>query len=133
MLSLKILFIHATNDLLDRLFNKGWNTRTKLVIMTVDLYANEVVIKAGDTTKVVDKNKVPGKLIITNQRVYFKAIEQVNESHNLEILPETIEEVIYFGGMFSSKGLNLITSDGFTHSFPLKKRDEIGRLINSMY
>jgi len=101
--------------------------------MRVDLYANEVVIKAGDTTKTVDNNKIPGKLIITNQRVYFKAIEQGNESHNLEILPERIREVIYYGGLFSSKGLNLVTTDGKTHTFPLKKREEIGQLINSMY
>jgi hypothetical protein len=101
--------------------------------MTVDLYANEVVIKAGDTIKTVDNNKIHGKLIVTNQRVYFKAIEQIHELHNIEILPESIEEVIYFGGMFSAKGLNVITRDGTSYSFPLKKRDEIGRLINSMY
>ena len=101
--------------------------------MTVDLYANEVVIKAGDTAKTVDNNKIPGKLIVTNQRIYFKALEHVNESHNLEILPDTIKELIFFGGMFSSKGLNVVTKDGFTHSFPLKKRDEIGKVINSMY
>ncbi len=101
--------------------------------MTVDLYANEVVIKAGDTTKTVDSNKIPGKLIVTNQRIYFKALEQANESHNLEILPDTIREVIFFGGMFSSRGLNVVTTDGRSHSFPLKKRDEIGQLINSMY
>ena len=101
--------------------------------MTVDLYANEVVIKAGDTSTTIDNNKISGKLIVTNQRVYFKAIDVDNETHNLEIQPETIEEVIYFGGMFSSKGLNVITRDGNSHSFPLKKRDEIGQLINSMY
>lgn len=101
--------------------------------MTVDLYANEVVIKAGDTSTTIDNNKIPGKLIVTNQRVYFKAIGLENEMHNLEIQPDTIEEVIYFGGMFSSKGLNVITRDGNSHSFPLKKRDEIGQLINSMY
>ncbi len=101
--------------------------------MTVDLYANEVVIKAGDTVKTVDNNKIPGKLIVTNQRVYFKTIEQIHETHNLEILPESIEEVIYFGGMFSVKGINVVTTDGSSYSFPLKKRDEIGKLINSMY
>ncbi len=101
--------------------------------MTVDLYANEVVIKAGDTTKTVNSNKIPGKLIITNQRVYFKAVNEENQDHNLEIQPNHIEEVIYFGGMFSVKGLNVITTDGISHSFPLKKRDEIGKLINSMY
>ena len=101
--------------------------------MTVDLYANEVVIKAGDTSRTIDNNKIAGKLIVTNQRVYFKAIEQVNETHNLEIMPDSIEEVIFYGGMFSAKGLNVVVRDAGTYSFPLKKRDEIGRLINSMY
>lgn len=101
--------------------------------MTVDLYANEVVIKAGDTIKTVNSNKIPGKLIITNQRVYFKAVNEENKEHNLEIQPDNIEEVIYFGGMFSNRGLNVVTTDGNSYSFPLKKRDEIGSLINSMY
>ena len=102
--------------------------------MTVDLYANEVVIKAGDTTQVINNGKVVGKLIITNQRVYFKAIDAENEAHNIEIIPDNISEVIYYGkGPFSTKGLEVITSDGNSHLFPLKKRDEIGRLINSMY
>ena len=38
--------------------------------MTVNLYANEVVIKAGDTIKTVDDNKIAGKLIVTNQRIF---------------------------------------------------------------
>ena len=101
--------------------------------MKVDLCANEIVIKAGDTVKTVGNTKIPGKLIVTNQRVYFKAADRGNESQNLEILPDTIEEVIFFGGLFTSKGLNVVTTDGLTHSFPLKKREEIGRLINSMY
>ena len=102
--------------------------------MTVDLYANEVVIKAGDTSRNIDNIRIPGKLIVTNQRVYFKTIEQSDETYNLEIVPDNISEVIYFGnGLFSSKGLNVVTNDGRTHSFPLKKRDEIGQLINSMY
>jgi hypothetical protein len=29
--------------------------------------------------------------------------------------------------------LNVVTRDGKSHSFPLKKRDEIGQLINKMY
>lgn len=102
--------------------------------MTVDLYANEVVIKAGDTTQVVNDKKIEGKLIVTNQRVYFKTIDSSHHNFNLEIIPENISEVIYYGkGLFSSKGLELITLDGKNHSFPLKKRDEIGQLINSMY
>ena len=102
--------------------------------MTVKLNPNEVVIKAGDTTHSVNGDRVSGKLIVTNQRVYFKAIDVANESYNLEIMPESIEEVIFTGsGLFATKGLDVVTTDGKTHSFPLKKRDEIGRLINTMY
>jgi hypothetical protein len=102
--------------------------------MTVKLNANEVVLKAGDTNQVVDNNTIEGKLIVTNQRIYFKTLSEEKEKFNLEILFENILEVIYFSkGLFSVKGLNVITKDGKILCFPLKKRDEIGQLINSMY
>jgi hypothetical protein len=102
--------------------------------MTVKLNANEVVIKAGDTNQVIDNDTIEGKLIVTNQRIYFKTMNEETEKFNLEILFENILEVIYFSkGLFSVKGLNVVTRDGKSHSFPLKKRDEMGQLINSMY
>ena len=102
--------------------------------MTVKLNANEVVIKAGDTNQVIDNNTIEGKLIVTNQRIYFKTMDERTEKFNLEILFDNILEVIYFSkGLFSVKGLNVVTRDGKSHSFPLKKRDEMGQLINSMY
>jgi hypothetical protein len=102
--------------------------------MTVKLNANEVVLKAGDTNQVFDKNTIEGKLIVTNQRIYFKTMKEETEKFNLEILFDNILEVIYYSrGLFSVKGLNVVTRDGKSHSFPLKKRDEIGQLINSMY
>jgi hypothetical protein len=102
--------------------------------MTVKLYANEVVLKAGDTNQVVNNNTIEGKLIITNQRLYFKTLDENTDRFNLEILFDNIREVIYFSkGLFSVKGLNVITRDGNCHSFPLKKRDEFGQLINKMY
>jgi hypothetical protein len=102
--------------------------------MTVNLNPNEVVLKASDTNQVVDNLKVDGKLIVTNQRIYFKAISQELEKFNSEILFDNILEVIYFSkGLFSVKGLNVVTRDGRTFAFPLKKRDEIGQLINKMY
>ena len=58
--------------------------------MTVDLKANEIVIKVGNTTQVVNKNTINGKLIVTNQRIYFKTIDQSHEEYNKEILPESI-------------------------------------------
>jgi hypothetical protein len=102
--------------------------------MTVKLNANEVVLQAGDTNQVVESNTVEGKLIVTNQRIYFKVLKEEMENFNLEILFENILEVIYYSkGLFSVKGLNVVTKDGKTHTFPLKKRDEIGQLINKMY
>jgi hypothetical protein len=102
--------------------------------MTVKLNANEVVLKAGDTNQVIDNNKVEGKLIVTNQRIYFKAHHAEAEKFNLEILFENIMEVIFYNqGFFAPKGLNVVTRDGNSHCFPLKKRDEIGQLINKMY
>jgi hypothetical protein len=102
--------------------------------MTVKLNANEVVLQAGDTNQVVENNTVEGKLIVTNQRIYFKALREEMERFNLEILFDNILEVIFYSkGLFSVKGLNVVTKDGKTHTFPLKKRDEIGQLINKMY
>jgi len=102
--------------------------------MTVKLYANEVVLKAGDTNQVIDNNTIEGKLIVTNQRLYFKTLNEETDRFNLEILFENILEVIFYSkGIFSVKGLNVITRDGRTHTFPLKQRDEIGQLINKMY
>jgi hypothetical protein len=103
--------------------------------MTVKLNANEVVLKAGDTNQVIDNNTIDGKLIVTNQRIYFKTLNEETEKFNLEILFDNILEVIYYskGLLFGVKGLNVVTRDGKSHTFPLKKRDEIGQLINKMY
>ena len=103
--------------------------------MTVKLNANEVVLKAGDTNQVIDNNTVEGKLIVTNQRIYFKTLNEETEKFNLEILFDNIKEVIYYGRglLFGVKGLNVVTRDGKSLIFPLKKRDEMGQLINNMY
>jgi hypothetical protein len=102
--------------------------------MTVKLNANEVVLKAGDTNQVIENLTIEGKLIVTNQRIYFKPIKDEMDKFNLEILFENILEVIYYSkGFFSTKGLNVVTRDGRSLMFPLKKRDEIGQLINKMY
>jgi hypothetical protein len=102
--------------------------------MTVKLNSNEVVLKAGDTNQVIENKTIDGKLIVTNQRIYFKTMNEETEKFNLEILFDNILEVIYYSkGIFSVKGLNVVTRDGKSHSFPLKKRDEMGQLINSMY
>ena len=102
--------------------------------MTVKLNANEVVLNAGDTNQVIDNSNIEGKLIVTNQRLYFKPLKEEAQKFNLEIMFDNILEVIFYSkGLFSVKGLNIVTRDGKCHSFPLKKRDEIGQLINKMY
>jgi hypothetical protein len=102
--------------------------------MTVKLNPNEVVLKAGDTNQVFDNKTIEGKLIVTNQRIYFKTLKEELDKFNLEILFENILEVIFYQkGLFAAKGINVVTRDGKNHSFPLKKRDEIGQLINRMY
>jgi hypothetical protein len=102
--------------------------------MTVKLNANEIVLKAGDTNQVIDNQTVDGKLIVTNQRLYFKTLSDVSDRFNFEILFENILEVIFYNkNIFLVKGINVITRDGQSHCFPLKKRDEIGQLINRMY
>ncbi|OFY61599.1 MAG: hypothetical protein A2V46_07820 [Bacteroidetes bacterium RBG_19FT_COMBO_42_7] len=102
--------------------------------MTVKLNPNEVVLKAGDTHQVVDNKTVNGKLIVTNQRIYFRPLTEESNIFNLEILFENILEVIFYSkGLFLLKGLNIVTRDGKNYAFPLKKRDEIGQLINKMY
>ncbi|MBN2667491.1 MAG: hypothetical protein JXR67_13345 [Bacteroidales bacterium] len=102
--------------------------------MTVKLNPNEVVLKAGDTNQVVDEKTVDGKLIVTNQRIYFRTITEESERFNLEIMFENILDVIFYSkGFFLAKGLNIVTRDGKNYVFPLKKRDEIGQLINKMY
>jgi hypothetical protein len=102
--------------------------------MNVKLNANEVVLKAGDTSRIIGAETVEGKLIVTNQRLYFRTITEELEKFNLEILFGNIREVIYYSkGLFQAKGLNVITVDGKSHAFPLKNRDEFGQLINKMY
>ena len=102
--------------------------------MTVKLNANEVVLKAGDTNQVVDNQTIDGKLIVTNQRIYFRTVEEKTNIFNLEILFENILDVIFYSkGLFQAKGLNIVTRDGRNFSFPLKKRDEIGQLISRMF
>jgi hypothetical protein len=103
--------------------------------MVVVLNPNEVVLKAGDTNQVFENSKIDGKLIVTNQRLYFKVVKTGLEKFNLEIMFDNILEVIYYsnGFLVSTKGLSVVTRDGKTFAFPLKQRDEFGQLINSMY
>jgi hypothetical protein len=102
--------------------------------MVIPLKANEVVVKAGDTTYLANAEKVSGKLILTNQRIYFRASNGHGDQYNLEILPSEIMEVIFFNTKkILPTGLNVVMKSGEEKKFSLKKRNEMGSMINKMY
>ena len=100
--------------------------------MKVDLQPNELVLKAGNT-RFLNGSEICGKLILTNQRIYFKSLKG-DHKKDFEMLPKDILEVIYFKqGLFSSGGLNIVMKDGEQLKFVLKERNQWGRMINKMY
>jgi len=102
--------------------------------MVVHLKENEVVVRARTGNHIQQGNKIPGKLIVTNQRVYFYSLESVMEPVKLEIQPEDIRELIFFRTrLVVPNGLNLVLKDGRSLCFHIRKRDELGVLINKMY
>lgn len=101
--------------------------------MTIELYANEVVTKAGDAQYINLGNQVKGKLILTNQRIYFRPLINGSECLNLEIQPKEIHELLYFKTrMFLQNGLNLVTKEGKELKFIVKNRDSWSQMINKM-
>jgi hypothetical protein len=97
--------------------------------MKIDLKPNEMVVKASNSI-FLNGHKINGKLILTNQRIYFKAEE---ENYNQEIVPGEIEEVIPFKtGFLSNKGLNIVKKDGKELNFKVKDRDTWCKLVNQM-
>lgn len=101
--------------------------------MKIDLKANEMVVKAGDT-KFLNGNIVDGKLIVTNQRLYFVAKESKFTDYNQEIQPTEIREILPFNTLsFIPNGLNIVTKKGDELKFKVKKRKSWEQLINKMY
>ncbi len=101
--------------------------------MKIDLKPNELVVKAGDSLFLNGKD-VKGKLIVTNQRLYFEAISHEDKNYNREIQPSSIREVLPFStSIFSSNGLNIITKEGEELKFKVKGRKSWELLINKMY
>jgi hypothetical protein len=102
--------------------------------MVVNFKANEQVVKASNSIYHIENKRVQGKLIVTNQRVYFISENGNTGKYDVEILPMNISEIIYFSNnIFSPNGHNVIMKDGEILKFTVKKRDEIGEVINKMY
>lgn len=102
--------------------------------MTIDLKANEIVTKAGDVQYFIEAKQIKGKLILTNQRIYFKTQEEDNQEYNLEIQPEEIADLMYFKTkFFIPNGLDIHTKAGRQLRFIVKNRDTWSQAINKMY
>ena len=101
--------------------------------MKIDLKPNELVVKAGDT-KFLNGKDVNGKLVITNQRVYFISKELTDNHYNREIQPTEIREVMPFNTFaILPNGLNVVTKEGEELKFKVKNRQSWENLINRMY
>ena len=101
--------------------------------MKVDLKPNEQVVKAGNS-QYMNGSQIEGKLILTNQRIYFKSASDSDSKCNMEIIPGDIKEVIPFKtGFFSNNGLNIVRKDGKHLNFKIKDRDTWCKLVNQMY
>jgi len=102
--------------------------------MTVKLYENETVLKAANTSFVDSAAQVDGKLILTNQRIYFKTMTDERQHIDFEILPSQIKEVMYFNTWkVIPNGLSVITKEGKELKFIIKNRDQWCLMINKMY
>lgn len=102
--------------------------------MTVKLKPNEVILKASTSFHLPHgQEKTEGKLILTNQRVYFKLPDTGEDEFLFEIRPVEIRDVFYFKtGWFSQNGLTISARDGRQWHFELKKRDNWGEAIARM-
>jgi len=102
--------------------------------MVVDLKANELVLKAGDSNYFAEDKNIDGKLILTNQRVYFKTSEDNNQNYNLEILPTEIREILFFNTLkIFPNGLNIVLKEGKELRFKIGKRNSWGKVLNKIY
>ena len=101
--------------------------------MKIEMNPNEMVIKAGDTNQVLNGNSIKGKLILTTQRLYFKASENGQQHDDVEIWPKDIKEIIFFKNrMLFSNGLNIVTNNGVENKFLIKNRDSWSEMIVRM-
>lgn len=101
--------------------------------MKIDLKANEMVVKAGDS-KFLNGKDVVGKLIVTNQRLYFIAKNGSDHNYNIEIQPAEIRELMPFNSFgIIPNGLNIVNKTGEEMRFKVKNRKSWELLINKMY
>lgn len=102
--------------------------------MKLTLQPNEMIIRAGDSNLRHDDRQVQGKLIVTNQRIYFKSLDRNGRHYDREITPGEISELFFFNTLWLiPNGMNIVTKTGEEIHLTVKKRNEWARLITKMY
>ena len=98
--------------------------------MKVNLKANETVLRAADTRHYINDMKVLGKLILTNQRLYFATVETDHGRVIVELEPKAISEVYEFNNrVLFPNGLCLLTHDGRELKFEVRNRNTWAQMI----
>jgi hypothetical protein len=101
--------------------------------MKINMNPNEMVIRAGDSNHVSNGNTTKGKLILTNQRLFFKPETNGQIHPDVEIWPEEIKDVMFYNNrILFSNGLNIITKDGNENKFLVKDRSGWSEMIVRM-
>jgi hypothetical protein len=102
--------------------------------MKLVLQPNEMILMAGNSQLCQPTRQVNGKLIVTNQRIYFRTLEEEHRSCDREIIPQEINDLIYFNTRWMLPfGLTIITKSGTEHQFIVRNRGEWAKLITKMY
>jgi hypothetical protein len=95
---------------------------------------NEVVIKACESKHYGNNPTRKGKLVLTNQRLFFWPSESEKNLSLLEIWPKDIFELHFFNTLILiPNGINIITKDGNHNMFRVKERSAWSQMINQMY
>jgi hypothetical protein len=95
---------------------------------------NEVVIKACESKHYGNNPAGKGKLVLTNQRLFFWPKEQNDNISLIEIWPKDISELHFFNTLLLiPNGINIITKNGSHNMFRVRERDSWTRMINQMY
>lgn len=101
--------------------------------MKIDMNPNEMVIKAGDSNHVLNGNTIKGKLILTNQRIFFKPETNGKPHSEVEIWPDEIKDVMFYNNrLLFSNGLNIVTKNGAENKFLVKNRSDWSEMIVRM-
>ena len=102
--------------------------------MKIVLKPNETILRAGSSNLRQEDQQINGKLIVTNQRIYFKTLKLEHQFCDKEINPGEISELFYFNVMWILlKGITIKTKKGEALCFTVSDRNEWSKLITRMF